>query len=101
MRKRELVPQNARFKAARDSDAPPIASGRPGRGQSWMHPLSHKGEGDFADAHFTRSKSVVQLVSHVRPPSGENACSQWACRWSIGFQMKRTLIGFPRNVSSA
>ena len=26
--------------------------------------------------HAMRVKSVVQLTSHVLPPSGENACSQ-------------------------
>jgi len=29
------------------------------------------------NAQRTRVKSVIQLVSHVLPSSGENACSQW------------------------
>jgi hypothetical protein len=49
----------------------------------------------------TFRKSVVQFVSQVFPPSGENACSQWADVAVIFDQMNRTLTGFPRNVSSA
>src|SRR5665213_3319747 len=36
---------------------------------------------DWATAwrtHFARTKSIVQFVSQVFPPSGEKACSQWA-----------------------
>ncbi len=30
-----------------------------------------------SEAQARRVKSMIQFVSHVRPPSGENACSQW------------------------
>jgi len=44
---------------------------------------------------------VIQLVSHVFPPSGENACSQCADVGVICDQVNRTRIGLPRSVSSA
>ncbi len=51
--------------------------------------------------HGTRRKSEYQLVSHVLPPSGENACSQWAELGVIRDQMKRIRMRLPRSVSSA
>ena len=52
-------------------------------------------------AHFTFSNRWVQFVSHVLPPSGENACSHRALVAVMCDDVNRTLIGLPRNVSSA
>lgn len=51
--------------------------------------------------HALRKKSIVQLVSHVAPASGENACSHLS--WSAPRldHRNRILIGLPWNVSSA
>ena len=43
---------------------------------------------------------MIQLVSHVLPPSGEKACSQRADFSVIRDQMKRTWIGRPSKTSS-
>ncbi len=45
---------------------------------------------------------MVQLVSHVTPASGENACSHVGFAPGFAFhQMKRISTDSPRNVSSA
>ena len=44
--------------------------------------------------------SAIQLVSQVLPPSPEKACSQWAAVAVMPDQVKRTLMGLPRRVSS-
>jgi hypothetical protein len=48
----------------------------------------------------TRMKSMTQLVSHVTPPSWENACSQWGESVRVCDQMKLTRVGLPSNESS-
>ena len=45
--------------------------------------------------------SIVQLVSHVAPLSAENACSQSGLSTAALDQVKRTVMGLPRNESSA
>src|SRR6185503_218114 len=45
-------------------------------------------------------KSITQFVSHVRPPSSENACSHRGVGVVMPDQMKRTRIGRPLNTSS-
>jgi hypothetical protein len=47
-----------------------------------------------------RTKSLVQFVSQVAPPSAELACSQRADRGVIRDHCTRVLIGRPLNVSS-
>ncbi len=42
-----------------------------------------------------RSKSVIQLVSQVLPPSAENACSQWHEVAVISDQMTRHQMCLP------
>jgi len=43
---------------------------------------------------------MIQFASHVRPPSAENSCSQWADVGVICDQIKWTRIGVPSWVSS-
>ena len=49
----------------------------------------------------TRTMSCTQLVSHVLPPSGEYACSQWHDVGVILVHKNRVRTGFPSKVSSA
>jgi hypothetical protein len=46
-------------------------------------------------------KSIVQFVSHVAPPSTENACSQRGTSGLGNDQMKCTRMDLPLNSSSA
>ena len=48
-----------------------------------------------------RVKSMIQFVSHVSPPSSENACSQRGVGVVTPDHVKRTRIGRPSNVSVA
>ena len=48
-----------------------------------------------------RTKSIVQFVSQMLPPSAEKACSHRAASASRSVHVKRTLIGISSNVSSA
>lgn len=43
---------------------------------------------------------MIQLVIHVRSPSTENACSQWAVVAVMPDQRKRTRTRSPRTTSS-
>ena len=56
------------------------------------------GHGRFI--YFTLVRSITQFVSQLFPPSGEKACSQCAELAVMCDQVKRTLMGFPRKVSS-
>jgi hypothetical protein len=44
---------------------------------------------------------MIQFVSHVAPPSAENACCHLAFVAVMSVQRKRTRIGVPFKVSSA
>ncbi len=46
--------------------------------------------------HPTRVKSITQFVSHVLPPSSENACSHRGVGVVTPDHVKRTRIGRPR-----
>src|SRR5436190_9629671 len=61
--------------------------------------LHHRAAG--AHAHGIFVKSMVQLVSQVRPASAENGLSLCGLFDITRVQRKRTRIGFPLNVSSA
>src|SRR5262245_42185483 len=53
-----------------------------------------------APVHLARANSATQLVSHVLPPSCEEACSQRGESVSVRVHCERTLIGRPSYSSS-
>ena len=56
--------------------------------------------GGAVRCRHARVMSMYQLVSHVRSPSAENACSHRADRGVIRDQVKRTRTGVPSWTSS-
>ena len=104
----EVVPAIAPFRSGRDrvwgSRGRSAMKSDQQAAKDARGPAGHEASrltGGASDSHGAFRKSVIQLISHVFPASGEKACSQCADVGVMPDQTKRTLMGFPRSVSSA
>ncbi len=83
-----------------------LAARRSSAGHGRRHDAQGFARGDARVRNARRSYSslrnaISQFTSQVFPPSSENACSHRADAGVTCDQVNRTLIGFPRNSSSA
>ena len=93
----EALPRAARRPPRRAVLARRAAPGD-GPARSWTSSRT-RGRGGSGRKPVTRDISITQFVSHVRPSSAENACSQRAIPGRRRVQTNRTRIGRPSNVS--